>query len=142
MRVVVVVVRVVVPAGVVVVRVLARVGGVEEPVVGLRVLAGVLGAVLGLTTVVVVVVVETSSCTLRAGVEVELAVALLAPDPPLVAVLVPFSTAVSWSSAAVSWAWAWSTASWARSESRVAISWPSITCWPTLTSIWERVPPV
>jgi hypothetical protein len=90
-RVVVVVVRVVVGVVVVVVRecVVRFLGAVLGAVFGV-----VLGVVFGLTTVVVVVVVvDTSSCVLRTGVEVE--VALLAPAPLLVPVAVPFSSEVS-----------------------------------------------
>jgi hypothetical protein len=61
------------------------------------------------------------------------------PEPET-EVEVPFSTAVSWSSAAVSWASAWSTVSCAEVGSSVASSWPWLTCWPTVTFTCWSVP--
>jgi hypothetical protein len=64
-------------------------------------------------------------------------------DPPLLEpVLVdePDSAELSWSWAAVRCESAWSSASCAFVGSRVASSWPLLTCWPTVTSTADSVP--
>jgi hypothetical protein len=118
-------------------------GLVRVGVVG-PVLVEVVEVVVGVVVVSLVVPVCGVSETYSADPETGVKLALVAPEPVLVALesdpvpevapapdaepAVPFSTAVSWSSAAVRFFSAWSSESCATVGSSEASSWPSLTC--------------